>query len=852
MTMLSSLKRGKRSNGIVGKCMALLALVGILAVPLQSDAAGTSSAMLHNSDNLGTAKGVWGVEGGAYGQFTCTTCHSRTTPNIKLVSNTIVAPQGIWSSSKTAAITVNFWNMTAYGDSSEHASSDHICEVCHSKTAVHRYNQPTVSHNGQGDCMSCHLHSQGFKPAGCGSCHNELPANGKHASHFAVGSASYGQPTILSTPSAYSFSCGNCHGGTHQNDMTKPATAEVIFAGVASQDPQNGSAAAYTRGTNSVDNPGNNYSFNYSNGSCTNTYCHGNYPGSGKKAAPTWGDTSSAACGSCHDATNSTPPASGSHVRHAGTGKAANLQKCILCHKGSISGDVSSGYLISDKSKHVNGSVDWQFDQNDPRILPTASYSIPSGTAVPSNGTTPRSYGTCTNTYCHSIGQTATGGPLSGQPGEYKESPPWGTSLGMGMCGSCHEGGHGNSLSSGSHGKHLTYGFGLGVGHAATCTVCHKWNASAPYGDCNQCHDQYQGERYHVNKQVNVLFDPYWGSSISYNGTPTPGDGFGSCANTYCHSNGTGGTKNSGETRPMVASSSPVWGGSTQCDSCHETTPSYVSGSPKANSHGLHVTQKGIACKSCHNNLASGTTHVNGIYDVTPGNGASFMYSYAADGGTCNSVSCHASGRKWGHYDDAVYLNFRSAAELNNTLEPMANAYLTTGSYAGTTSYSTTAGSPGRRVMTPTFGTIEESVTQTASTSGNYRVAQFVSPRLAQGVSINSGSSFSIAIRNQKSSLFNTAKLRYALYLWKANDSQGTNFRTIAQDNVNITTTATNRTINFTNNAAVTLEAGDRIVCELEFSSNGSGGTVTNSWGNSTSNYAGLHLPVTMSFLTEN
>jgi predicted CxxxxCH...CXXCH cytochrome family protein len=862
MTMLSSRQQQKRIPAILRESLTMLVMVLAMAAP--AGAASPTSSMLHNSDNLGTSKGVWGVAGGRYGQFTCTTCHSRSTPNIKRVKSTITAPLGAWSSSKTASVPVTFWNMTGFGEISAHDTSTHICEVCHSKTAVHRYNQPETPHNGSGSCTSCHQHYNGFKKPDCVSCHTSPPANGSHGGHFAAGSASYGQTAIHSTQSAYGFGCGTCHNGTHQNDQASPATAEVVFAGMATQAPRSGSApAAYTPGTITVDNPGFGYSFNTSNGTCSNSYCHGNYPGSGKNAAPVWGNAASGACGSCHDAGNNPVPTSGSHSRHAFTGQHAYAFNCSLCHSGTVSGSAVSGYAIADRSSHVNGNVNWKFDPTDPRTLPASSYSIPSGTVPPSDGTAPRPYGTCSTTYCHSIVQTSSGAPLTGLAGEYKQTPVWGTTWGMDACANCHGGGHGTALASGSHAKHLSYGFALGVNAAANCTICHKWKATAAYGDCQQCHDNYLGTQYHSNGQVDVRFDTYWGNSQSYSGTPTPGDGFGSCANTYCHSNGTGGTKNSGETRPVIANSSPTWGGSAPCGSCHGWPPAYTSGSPKGNSHGTHVSIEGMTCKHCHATTAATatpdpTSHVNGVYDVVPdsASGVSFTYHYAPDGGTCDNVTCHGSGRKWGAYGDAVYLYFRSPADQNNTMEPMPNAYLTSGTYYGNQGYTTNSGSPGRRVMVPIAGTTEETMVQNlaASTTGNYRLAQFVSPRIAQGVTVDSGSTFSISIRNKKSSILNTVKLRYALYQWSASDSQGTSLRPIAQDSVNISTTATNRTITFTSSSAATFAPGDRIVCELEFNSvtGSGGGTVTNSWGNWNSNNAGLALPVTMRFLTEN
>ena len=55
-----------------------------------------------------------------------------------------------------------------------HATSARICEVCHSQTSYHKYNQTALTHNGTVNCTSeCHLHSKGFKGEGgdCTGCH---------------------------------------------------------------------------------------------------------------------------------------------------------------------------------------------------------------------------------------------------------------------------------------------------------------------------------------------------------------------------------------------------------------------------------------------------------------------------------------------------------------------------------------------------------------------------------------------------------------------------------------------------------------------------------------------------------
>ena len=57
-------------------------------------------------------------------------------------------------------------------------------------------------------------------------------------------------------------------------------------------------------------------------------------------------------------------------------------------------------------------------------------------------------YGQCSNIYCHSPGQSGTGGALAG--GDYA-APTWGGTV---ACGSCHAT---TGLTSGSHAAHLTF-----------------------------------------------------------------------------------------------------------------------------------------------------------------------------------------------------------------------------------------------------------------------------------------------------------------------------------------------------------------------------------------------------------
>ena len=74
----------------------------------------------------------------------------------------------------------------------------------------------------------------------------------------------------------------------------------------------------------------------------------------------------------------------------------------------------------------------------------------------------------------------------------------------------------------------------------------------------------------HANFSIDINFDSTFATSGSYNGSPTPvskAPAYGSCATTYCHSNGT-----SVSTGTIPANMTPAWGsGTLACNSCHGT-----------------------------------------------------------------------------------------------------------------------------------------------------------------------------------------------------------------------------------------------------------------------------------------
>lgn len=537
----------------------------------------------------------------------------------------------------------------SFATSSDPLDVDSICQICHTQTAS--FNNSGVLEgpghpvNAAGtDCTQCHAHKDGFKP-NCGNCHTAPPATGKHAIHASAGSIAYGSTDIGSNTAAYGFSCGICHSGSHMNtgDQTaNPHTVEVNFAGIAVQDPASGSAI-YAPASHSVDDPGSGWTFNYSDGTCSSVYCHGNYPGSGKSTVVSF-NTGTAPCGSCHNASNTAPPSSGTHAKHLDAGLYGF--RCTLCHAGIVEGSGPS-YTITDRSRHVSGSVDWQFDAADPRTA-GGSYSIVSGSVMPSDGdegSGSRSYGTCA-VYCHSNIQPDGG---IGSPSAYA-APQWGTTFMS--CGACHGSGSGHdpAMSSGSHAAHLAYDLTVTDSYVK-CVICHTWDPSESLY-CTSCHNFSAVPEYgrHANYAVDIAFDTFFSSaSTTYSGTPAPGDGYGSCSNTYCHGNGT-----SVATGTISASTTSVWGTvSLPCTSCHGYPPGYGNGSPKANSHAKHDE---YTCSKCHatttndgSTIASRITHVDRQFTLDPLSGKSFTYVYAPTGGSCSDISCHAGGKAtWG------------------------------------------------------------------------------------------------------------------------------------------------------------------------------------------------------------
>ncbi|WP_236015303.1 Ig-like domain-containing protein [Geomonas anaerohicana] len=142
--------------------------------------AWANSPMLHTSTTTGSTKwsanGGWGEPGKKYGGFSCSTCHNMSTANIMRIATSVATGDGSnWATNNSPTIAVSYLNpATDKGNDSTHATSNRICEVCHSATNFHKYNNAAANHNGTVNCTQCHSHNAGFKGSGgsCLLCHN--------------------------------------------------------------------------------------------------------------------------------------------------------------------------------------------------------------------------------------------------------------------------------------------------------------------------------------------------------------------------------------------------------------------------------------------------------------------------------------------------------------------------------------------------------------------------------------------------------------------------------------------------------------------------------------------------------
>lgn len=526
-------------------------------------------------------------------------------------------------------------------------------------TATSFKNQTTLPRLGS--CSSVNCHFEAVTPVwgaaqfryssaasnDCTRCHAAAPTDGNHP---------YGQQKHGLYYGTTTSSCGKCH-PDHTAEASPFAHATsagnrpliVTFAAA----PNNG----FGRYTGNTSYPHYLPSRNTGrNGSCTNVYCHS--PGT-RAAGSVEPPNSSAAwggmlgCTGCHKGAEFNKfMATGSHYGHVfGGGTSYSQIKCAACHAATATATMT----IADRARHVDGQVDVAFSSSSSaangRYNGSSAKPLSPASKAPGSG-----YGSCENVYCHSTGQ-GDGGTW---PPVYS-TPTWGDQE-SGKCGTCHgttgASTHGGfpwgivqrKISSGSHKKHLDYTYGISS-RDMRCAVCHAYEPASfnsKGSTCGPvCHTGTPAK--HANYAINVGIGSYFGAAATYNGSATPGSGYGACSAVYCHSDG-----------QAIPSTYAVatWGNkaSGACGTCHGAS---AAAPPASAPHRKHMEITGpyrFACAECHNGtvqattsaavrpvFTNSTTHVNKEREVRFDTTNPFgIYSSAT--GSCVNLYCHSAG----------------------------------------------------------------------------------------------------------------------------------------------------------------------------------------------------------------
>ncbi|MBI5142242.1 MAG: CxxxxCH/CxxCH domain-containing protein [Nitrospirae bacterium] len=343
--------------------------------------------------------------------------------------------------------------------------------------------------------------------------------------------------------------------------------------------------------------------------------CHGNPPVEDVVNSQSTGGTKGLA--EIPGSTGSTT--SGAHGKHASA--EGQGYSCEICHYGYPGNMPDSGNHVIDIGFNIFSSGGNGTAYNGQAVV--AGYRAHNGTTVTATGAKGMNNLTCSNIYCHGNVQGLSG---NGAPTAYG-TPVWDSPASV-QCGSCHKSngtlGDGSRMDSGSHGKHLSQ-------PGYSCSTCHNGAGS--------------GTAKHADNVIDVSFPAIYGGSASYNGNGfddhSPGSGYGTCTNIYCHSNAA----------PFDKANifrTQNWGDPARtCSSCHDTGGATTGLSGRHAAH-TNAGTYGFACEKCHSATASGSSaikagapHSDTAKDVVFSRGGS--YSTGSRG--CSGTYCHSDAR---------------------------------------------------------------------------------------------------------------------------------------------------------------------------------------------------------------
>ena len=473
----------------------------------------------------------------------CLDCHTtHNSRNILLIKNVI------------NGVLINFQNFSG-AQSFGNDTGSSICEVCHTTTTYHLSDGSGTGHLTGKNCTSCHLHSTGFQPSGCNTCHGFPPS----VSPGPAGPIAYGWSDTTGNLHAVHMTyiqnnfgltgnsaCARCHG----NPMPPSDHFSGLTLSTAIIDTSSWGGGTFSDGGT----PGKS---NTGDDTCTNVSCH-KLP----QYTRVWGATPGQ-CNNCHEYPGSSRDWSGpnghlirydapvvkTHLTASGFIAAtdnystvtSDPTKCGKCHSGGVH---QNGHIVLNGSDNANCGMNFTFTV------------ITSGAKV-----------TCSDVYCHNG----------------KTTPTW---YGTIICGQCHgavtksQPYEAKALPTGSE-KCDNTGRGLHGVHANYSSASYGMNAYGSRGNCLYCHTSGgdgSPSATHINGLVNITGNQSTGRQ-SFNST---GLGYNfatkTCTNA-CH-------RNRGATA--------TWGSYTSsnvslaCNNCHDDASNKATVA-LSGAHGAHL-----------------------------------------------------------------------------------------------------------------------------------------------------------------------------------------------------------------------------------------------------------------------
>ena len=290
----------------------------------------------------------------------------------------------------------------------------------------------------------------------------------------------------------------------------------------------------------------------------------------------------------------------GNHTSHA------TASNCVVCH-------VDHGSNID----HYDGKIQMSRKLNNYSTVGSAArYNKP----IFFNQTTKPVLATCSNVNCHFEKQTLVwSSPMPQTPAD---------------CNLCHSFPPTVGPSGSSHTKHnnniAAWG---GLFGPTACTPCHSDNGINGVAVWTYEHATSAGNRgIHLDSALS-----YTGTGRNFLPSQAAARQFGSCYNTYCHSNGIQGAGN-------VKVATPTWGTPTTCGSCHNAKPAN-------NAHSRHIVTYGFGCVRCHAATVSNDTtildtskHTNNSVEVAFSGVYATGATYVSSTATC-TTACHSNGK---------------------------------------------------------------------------------------------------------------------------------------------------------------------------------------------------------------